>query len=627
MTDTTIVTKDILAERRRKRRLMGKYINIGNDGFRKAREGEYVDKSMLINFINSTLGTEQCMTCVTRARRFGKSMAAKMLSAYYDQSCDSRALFADLKVASEQSFDKHLNRYPVIYLDMTYFLTMCPEGKSVVTYLEDELKQDLCKTYPEVVIRDVEPLMDALLNVCLHIGKKFIMIIDEWDALCREITGETDTMDRYVNLLRALFKTPNTDRIFAGVYMTGILPIKRYKTQSALNNFEEYTMLSPAQLAGCFGFTEAEVQALCEKYHSDPEQMKYWYDGYQMGIEKSIYNPFAVIKAVQRSAFESYWTSTNLFESLRQYITMNFDGLKDAVVRLIAGESVPMNALRFSNDMHVVESKDDVLTVLCHLGYLTYDRDTHCACIPNYEVRQEFEASLQDTCWSEVLRALNNSDNLLKAVLRGEANVVADAVDKVHEENTSVLQYNDENALASVLSLAFYAARGWYTIVRELPAGLGFADIVMIPKRGVDRPAMVLELKWNKTADSAIRQMKEKRYAGVLKDFAKEILLVGINYSKKTKKHECVIENIQGVFSRSKAENSRSKERKSRSEKVRMIKEFCSMAPRSLEDIAAIVGSKDKYYMKRTLLDPLLGKELFMTEPESPNSPKQRYYC
>lgn len=355
MTDTTIVTKDILAERRRKRRLMGKYINIGNDGFRKAREGEYVDKSMLINFINSTLGTEQCMTCVTRARRFGKSMAAKMLSAYYDQSCDSRALFADLKVASEQSFDKHLNRYPVIYLDMTYFLTMCPEGKSVVTYLEDELKQDL---------------------------------------------------------------------------------------------------------------------------------------------------------------------------------------------------------------------------------------------------------------W-----------------LRGEANVVADAVDKVHEENTSVLQYNDENALASVLSLAFYAARGWYTIVRELPAGLGFADIVMIPKRGVDRPAMVLELKWNKTADSAIRQMKEKRYAGVLKDFAKEILLVGINYSKKTKKHECVIENIQGVFSRSKAENSRSKERKSRSEKVRMIKEFCSMAPRSLEDIAAIVGSKDKYYMKRTLLDPLLGKELFMTEPESPNSPKQRYYC
>jgi len=349
------------------------------------------------------------------------------------------------------------------------------------------------------------------------------------------------------NLLRALFKTPNTARVFVGVYMTGILPIKRYNTQSALNNFEEYTMLSPAQLAGYFGFTEQEVQILCEKYHADVEQMKTWYDGYQLGTEKSIYNPYAVIKAVKRGTFENYWTSTNLFESLRQYITMNFDGLKDAVVRLIAGEAVPMNALRFSNDMYVVQSKDDVLTVLCHLGYLTYDRETRCARIPNYEVRQEFEASLQDTGWLEVLRAVNNSENLLKAVMRGEEKVVAEAVDKVHEENTSVLQYNDENALASVLSLAFYSARGWYTMIRELPAGLGFADIVLLPKKGMNRPAMVLELKWNQSVDSAIRQIKEKRYAGVLTDFADEVLLVGINYSKKTKKHECVIEKLGDV--------------------------------------------------------------------------------
>lgn len=600
---------------------MGKYINIGNDGFHKAREGEYVDKSMLISFINSTLGTEQCMTCVTRARRFGKSMAAKMLCAYYDQSCDSRELFAGLKMAEDPSFEKHLNQYPVIYLDMTYFLTTCPEGKHVVKYLIDELKQDLLKTYPEVTICDKESLMDALLNIFQHTKKKFIMIIDEWDAICRECTLDADVMDKYVNLLRTLFKTPISDRVFAGVYMTGILPIKRYNTQSALNNFEEYTMLSPAQLAGYFGFTECEVHNLCEKYHANVEQMKFWYDGYRLGTEKSIYNPFAVIKAAQRGVYDSYWTSTNLFESLRQYITMNFDGLKDAVVRLIAGESVPMNSLRFSNDMHMVESKDDVLTVLCHLGYLTYNRDTRCASIPNYEVRQEFEISLQDTGWTDVLQAVNNSDELLKAVLRGEEEQVSKSIDKVHAENTSVLQYNDENSLANVLTLSFYAARGWYSAVRELPTGLGFADIVLIPKKGVDRPAILLELKWNKSADTAIRQIKEKRYAGVLSDFANEVLLVGINYDKKTKKHECVIERTQGV-------NSRSSEQKlkeySWSSKQKQILQFCR-EPRSLDEIATELNVSDRYYMKQKHINPMLGIDLLMTDPDSPNSPNQKY--
>lgn len=611
---------------------MAKYINIGNDGFRKAREGEYVDKSMLISFINSTLGTEQCMTCVTRARRFGKSMAAKMLCAYYDNSCDSRELFEGLKIAAEPDFEKHLNKYPVIYLDMTYFLTTLPQGMHVVAYLEDELKQDLRKVYPDVTIYDEEPLMDALLNVFLHTGKKFIVIIDEWDAICRDCAWDADVMDEYVNLLRSLFKTPSTDRVIAGVYMTGILPIKRYNTQSALNNFEEYTMLSPAQLAGYFGFTEQEVHVLCEKYHTNAEQMKYWYDGYQLGNEKSIYNPFSVIKAVHRSVFDSYWTRTNLFESLRQYITMNFDGLKDAVVRLVAGESVPMNSFRFSNDMHVIESKDDVLTVLCHLGYLTYNRDTRCASIPNHEVRQEFEMSLQDTGWTEVLQAVNNSENLLKAVLRGEEEQVAESIDKVHAENTSVLQYNDENSLSNVLTLAFYAARGWYSVVRELPTGLGFADIVLIPKKGVDKPAILLELKWNKSADSAIRQIKEKRYAGVLNDFAGEVILVGVNYDKKTKHHECKIERI-GTFVPSmsqvcpKSVLSLSQVLENMNlEVVKVILEE-TVHPVGIDVLMRAVSQTNRSRFRATYINPLLSEgHVVMTQPDKPTSPKQQYY-
>ena len=439
MTDTTIVTKDILAERRRKRRLMGKYINIGNDGFRKAREGEYVDKSMLINFINSTLGTEQCMTCVTRARRFGKSMAAKMLSAYYDQSCDSRALFADLKVASEQSFDKHLNRYPVIYLDMTYFLTMCPEGKSVVTYLEDELKQDLCKTYPEVVIRDVEPLMDALLNVCLHIGKKFIMIIDEWDAICREFEQSPAIVDDYINMLRRLFKGGSSKKVFAGVYMTGILPIKKYDTQSALNNFREYSVVNPGKLASYFGFQPNEVESLANRNSFPVDELKEWYDGYRIGDEPSIYNPYSVIEAIENGKCTSCWSTTGAYDSVVTYINRNFEGLKDDIILMLAGGRCRVNTTKFQNDLSIINSKDDVLTVLIHLGYLSYDPDKSECYIPNKEVRIEMTNAVEATDWKRLNDALAASEKLLADTLEGREEAVARGMELAHDENTSIL--------------------------------------------------------------------------------------------------------------------------------------------------------------------------------------------
>ena len=528
---------------RDKSRLMGNFIDKGNDGFASVRNTNFVDKSMLIEEVNSVMLTENRYMCVTRARRFGKSVAVKMLNAYYDRSCSSENLFEGLEISRQPDFKNHLNHFPVLYLDMTDFVTKYGDDNHLI----DKMKQDICNellnVYEGVAMNPNDDLMDLLVSIVDNTGEKFVCLIDEWDALCRE--GYEKLMDEYVDFLRRLFKGSKTEYVFTCVYMTGILPIKRYNTQSALNNFEEYTMLSPAQLAPYFGFTEKEVLALCKVADMDAHEMKLWYDGYELGNEKAIYNPFAVMRALKRRSFSSYWTSTNTFEDLRRYITMNFEGLKDDIVSAFNDIPVKVNSLRFSNDMHKVDCKDDVLTLLCHLGYLYYNDATKCACIPNYEVRQEFETAIADTGWAEVTDALKQSEYLLSCVLNGDAEVVATHIDTIHEQNTSLIKYNDENSLACVLSLAFYTARSRYQIIRELPGGKGFADIVMIPHRNIDLPAIVLELKYNQDADTAINQIKRKNYGDALERYFGKVILVGINYDRKTKKHSCIIEHTE----------------------------------------------------------------------------------
>lgn len=386
---------------------MGNYLNKGNDGFASLRNSKFVDKSMLIAEVNSAVMTESRFFCVTRARRFGKSVAVKMLNAYYDKSCQSRELFQGLAISRNESFEKHLNRYPVLYLDMTDFVTKYGRDEHIVAHIKRDICEELLSLYKDVRMKPNDDLMDLLVSIVDRTGEKFVCLIDEWDALCRE--GEERQMDEYVDLLRRLFKGSKSDYVFALSYLTGILPIKRYNTQSALNNFDEYTMLSPAQMAPYFGFTEKEVEKLCHDEAMDLAEMKHWYDGYELGAEKSMYNPYAVMRALKRKTYECFWTSTNTFESLKRYITMNFDGLKDNIAHALNDIPVRVNTLRFSNDMHKVTCKDDVLTLLCHLGYLSYNSETKCAVIPNSEVRQEFETAVADTSWTEVTSALQKS--------------------------------------------------------------------------------------------------------------------------------------------------------------------------------------------------------------------------
>ena len=523
---------------------MGTYINVGNAGFRSSLNSEYIDKSGLIAIVNKTLFTDMRFSCVTRCRRFGKSMAANMLCAYYDHSVDSRSLFTDLEIAHSPSFEEHLNKYPVIYLDMTTFVTRY-YNDDIAEKIDTALKAEVLETYPQISVREDSDLMDCLLRITQATGEQFIFIIDEWDAICRESRPGTSAMDRYVNWLRRMFKSVDGIRVFAGVYMTGILPIKKYKTESALNNFIEYSMVMPRKMAQYFGFTKDEVRMLSEKYGMDFDELVKWYDGYQIGEQLSMFNPNSVMQAVNSGLCMSYWAGTGAFDAVAHYIQMNFEGLKDDIIGMLAGARCKVDPTGFQNDMSVINSKNDVFTALIHLGYLSYNWRKNECYIPNREVGGEMVNAVRKNNWKKVIDSLDQSEQLLKATLEGECEAVARGIGNAHDENTSILSYNDENSLACVLSIAYYYARNDYIIHRELASGRGFADLVLIPRKNVDSPAIILELKYNKDVDAAIDQIKRKKYPAKVAEYTGNLLLVGINYDKETKMHECKIEMMR----------------------------------------------------------------------------------
>ena len=352
-------------------------------------------------------------------------------------------------------------------------------------------------------------------------------------------------MDRYVNWLRRMFKGGLTAQVFAGVYMTGILPIKKYNTQSALNNFVEYSMVQPRKMSRYFGFTKDEVRALAEKYGVDFDDLENWYDGYQIGDEPSMFNPNSVMMAVDIGQCQSYWSATGAFDAVAGYIGMNYEGLKDDIIAMIAGERCEVNTSRFGNDMRDIHSKNDVLTVLIHLGYLSYDWQKRECYIPNREVADEMVGAVEENKWKEVMDSLAKSKKLLAATLSGDEEAVAKGIEAAHYENTSILSYNDENSLSCVLSLAYYYARNDYVIHRELASGKGFADLVLIPRKHIDSPAIIIELKVNKDADTALDQIRRKEYPAKVAEYAGDLLLVGVNYDRDTKQHSCRIEKAQ----------------------------------------------------------------------------------
>lgn len=532
---------------------MGVYLNPGNSAFRQVLNDTYIDKTGMISIINGTINTPRSLTCISRPRRFGKSYAAQMLCAYYDKTCDSYELFDDKKIANDYSYEDHLNKYDVIYIDMTNLKLFTDSYKLLIPYICQAIQEELYEAYPS--LEHGHDLTGTLVRAAELAGNKFIMIIDEWDAPIRE---NPSIQVEYLHFLRTLFKSSaTTARIFAAAYMTGILPIKKDGSQSAISDFKEYSVLDPGPFAAYTGFTEEEVYKLCADYDMSFEKARSWYDGYCFGNEESVYNPYSVMCAVQNHKYRSYWRKTSAVESLQTYIDMDYEGLQDDVVKLISGEMIEVNPITFENDFQSFQGKDDVLTLLIHLGYLSYeelhdgygDEDdemeyTGYVRIPNEEIRQEFRQIIRKGRHQEFLRLIQCSDTLLENTIKGEEEKVANSIAAIRDSEYAPNFYNDEQSLRYVIKFAYITCVDQYSKIEELPSGHGIADVIFLPKRRSALPALLVELKWNKAPEAAIRQIRDRNYPAILKNYGGEIVLVGISYNEKTKEHSCKIERV-----------------------------------------------------------------------------------
>lgn len=522
---------------------MGLYFNPDSLSFKKDRNSRiYIDKTGLLEYLNSVISTNSNCLAVSRARRFGKSHAAGMIRAYYSLGSDSVELFSNTKIAVNPDYEKYRNKYNVIHLDISSVWDFHKED------LTESIKERVCDDFRKEYGESLDYSRDLYLlvyDIFVRTEIPFVIIMDEWDCVIRN-SGDEELVHKYLQFLHSLFKSEESRSFLALAYITGILPVKKIKDESALNNFQEFTMMKSRPITEYFGFTEGEVKKLCEQFDMDFESTRSWYNGYLID-GKHMYNPNSVSMAMERKDFDSYWKNTSSFASINTFITMNYAGLKDDVMAMLAGEKVRVNTNTFRNDFSAVASKDDALTALIHLGYLGYDADRKKAFIPNYEVATAFEAALQTGEWKEIAKAISICDELLDETIEKNERRVAELIGLAHDTYTSILKYNDENSLACVLTMAYFTAPAYYNIVREMPAGKGFADFVFLPRANAGyRPAMVIELKYNKSADTAISQIKEKRYQGVLSGYGGNILLVGISYDAKgrdRKQHACVIED------------------------------------------------------------------------------------
>ena len=527
---------------------MGMFVNPDNSAFQVALNSEiYVDKSGLIKYTNRVLNTLQGYICNSRPRRFGKSVTANMLTAYYSRGCNSEAMFADLEISKSTDFKKHLNQYDVIHLDIQWCMEPAGGSEQVVPYISERTIAELKEYYPDALPVETKSLPEALSQINALTGKKFIIIIDEWDVLIRDEASNAKAQEDYINFLRGMFKGTEPTKYIQLAYLTGILPIKKEKTQSALNNFDEFTMLSPSRLAPYIGFTEEEVKSLAEEYDQDFEEVKRWYDGYLLR-DHQVYNPRAVVSVMLRGEYKSYWSETASYDTVVPLINMNYDGLKTAIIEMLSGSEVKVNTATFKNDTINIKSKDDVLTYMIHLGYLGYNQKLKTAFVPNEEIRQELTTAVESKPWNELLKFQQDSENLLDSTLDMDGVAVAVQIEKIHNEYASSIPYNNENSLSSVLAIAYLSAMQYYfKPIRELPTGRGFADFVFIPKPEYksDYPALIVELKWNQNVRTAVQQIKDKKYPSSILSYSGDILLVGINYDKSTKEHQCLIERYE----------------------------------------------------------------------------------
>ena len=425
---------------------MGVYVNPGNENFSSyLRDEIYVDKTGMLSVLNRKIGTSGRFVCVSRPRRFGKTMTGNMIAAYYGRGCDSSELFENLKISSDSSYADHLNKYILLHLDIGGFWSRFRD--EAVKVMVEKVMDDFKAEFKEIDFSKSQDVADCIESVSLGTGAKFVTVLDEYDVLMRDEKASASLLNDYLLFLNGIFKNNSTVRFIALAYLTGILPIIKEKAQSKLNNFKEYTILESGDLSPFVGFTDDEVRNLCSKYGMSYVECKAWYDGYRLG-DYEIYDPRSVVDAMEKHKFGRYWTPTSSYQPILDCLVFDDSELKRNVEAMIFGDESPVNTMKYTNTIESLTTRDNILTYLCHLGYLAVSNGGRCCRIPNMEVRFEWVDAMEDSRkYDWIVKFIRNSEKLLESAWSGDGAAVAKAMDEAHRKITSSLSYNNEQSM------------------------------------------------------------------------------------------------------------------------------------------------------------------------------------
>ena len=553
------------------KKVMGNFLNPDKENSfitlaKRKNKYLFVDKTSFIEITNNRLNKDNRFLAVTRPRRFGKTVTAHMLLAYYSKEYEGYKIFDELEIANISTYTEHLNKFDVIYIDMN-FISSLYKGylknnkvsgvETLIDYLEYAIindlreREDFAECFNKHQIENTG-LLKALSTLRNDLNAQFIFIMDEWDLIYRDYRNDTKLQEDFIELLRGLFKSDCGKACFTLAYLTGILPIKKYNSQSALNNFKEYNMLTPEPFETYFGFTEEEVAEIVKSPDCtlSYQELKKWYKGYKIkGID--IYNPNTVCKAVSRNECISYGSGTSSNEEVVNLINMNFDGIKDDIIHLIEGSTIQFSCTTFQNDMVSIKTKDDIFSLLVCLGYLGCvddGGDYRLAFVPNKEIRTALSSIVKAQPWFNSMPIIERSQSLFDAITTLDNDKTAKIITEIHNSpNVSLLTYNREESMVfCLISGLMWRTEREYECFRELQSGKGSADLIYVPKRNIHLPILLIEFKYGQSADEAMNQIKEKEYFRryIDGDYPNDILLVGINYNPKTKEHQCLIEKL-----------------------------------------------------------------------------------
>lgn len=514
----------------------------------------FVDKTLLLEELIPLLCQEQRFVCITRPRRFGKTVMANMIGAFFQKGADSCDIFDNLLIAGKEDYKNHLNRHNVIFIDFSEMPENCSSYSQYISRILSGLKQDLSNAFPELDIDKEKSVWDILTAVFEKNGQKFIFIMDEWDAVFHMSFITEDNRKEYLQFLKLLLKSKSYVEL---AYITGILPIAKYSSGSELNMFQEYDMATKIRYSEYFGFLDSEIDMLYERYTKNTvnpritrQELKEWYDGYHTASGERLYNPRSVVCALSDGQLASYWTSSGPYDEFFYYIRNDLEHIRDDLALMVCGESVDARIGEFAAFSMDLKTKNQIYSAMVVYGLLTYDDGR--VLIPNRELMLKYDELLQtEDSLGYVYRLAARSEQMLKATFAGDTDTMAEVLEYVHDTEIPVLSYNHETELAAVVNLVYLAARDRYRVEREDKAGKGFVDFIFYPLRRND-PCMILELKVDHTPEEAIHQIKEKKYIsrfsgklGELPQYTGRILAVGIGYKKKTKQHLCAVEELQ----------------------------------------------------------------------------------